>query len=188
MALDVQAAELEYISTKISQKELAKKFNVSENHIAQLSMQYKWKEKKKRWKEDSQQLVKKSVQEAMSTDVAVMAKHHFSVWTKLMNLVEQSLDDYVTHLSNKDGSFKIAHLERIANILTKVQEGQKIAKGDDIEIKKLHLLTEKLELERQKINGIPEEDLPDDGFNDATDTSNPEFWENIDKRNLVVTE
>jgi hypothetical protein len=186
--LDVNAVELEYISTNISQRAIAEKYGVSSSHIEKLAMEGKWSQKRKDWKRKTEEKVKDEVKNALSTDVAKMAKKHFTVWTKLMNLVDESLNDYQKHLAYNDGTFKIAHLERIANILTKIQEGQKVAKGDDIEIKKLEVMRERLEIERRKIQGPTEDELPDDGFNTAMTSNDDQFWTKVEQNDVVITE
>jgi len=60
--------------------------------------------------------------------------YHVEVWDKFLNMVTESFEDQYT-LHQMDGTIKIASLERLANVMEKVQKCQRLALGMDKETK-----------------------------------------------------
>ena len=66
--------------------------------------------------------------------VAQRNLHHVALWDRFATIVEEAFENDST-LRTGDGTIKVAAVERLANIMEKVQKGQRLALGMDKETK-----------------------------------------------------
>ena len=59
--------------------------------------------------------------------------HHVALWDRFAAIVEEAFDSCSTR--TEEGTIKVAAVERLANIMEKVQKGQRLALGMDKETK-----------------------------------------------------
>lgn len=93
-----------------------------------------WAEEKARYKGNMTDL---AVAVSLEEDVMTTAQRnlrHVALWDRFTATVEEAFEDYGT-LHYGDGSIKVAAVERLANVMEKVQKGQRLALGMDKETK-----------------------------------------------------
>ena len=116
-----------YASLKAFAERHGMKWGTVRNHCAG------WADEKARYKGKITDLAVAVTQEE---DVMTMAQrnlHHVALWDRFATIVEEAFDDSSTRFD--DGTIKVAAVERLANIMEKVQKGQRLALGMDKETK-----------------------------------------------------
>ena len=130
--IDWESLRIDYMKNNYaSLKEFAEhhgmKWGTVRNHCAG------WADEKARYKGKITDLAVAVTQEE---DVMTMAQrnlHHVALWDRFATIVEEAFDDDSTR--TVDGTIKVAAVERLANIMEKVQKGQRLALGMDKETK-----------------------------------------------------
>lgn len=131
--IDWESLRIDYMKNNYaSLKEFAEhhgmKWGTVRNHCAG------WAEEKARYKGKITDLAVAVTQEEDVMTVAQRNLHHVALWDRFATIVEEAFDDYST-LHTGDGTIKVAAVERLANIMEKVQKGQRLALGMDKETK-----------------------------------------------------
>ncbi len=131
--IDWESLRIDYMKNNYaSLKEFAEhhgmKWGTVRNHCAG------WADEKARYKGKITDLAVAVTQEEDVMTVAQRNLHHVALWDRFATIVEEAFDDYST-LRTGDGTIKVAAVERLANIMEKVQKGQRLALGMDKETK-----------------------------------------------------
>ncbi len=126
--IDWESLRIDYMKNNYaSLKEFAEhhgmKWGTVRNHCAG------WADEKARYKGKITDLAVAVTQEEDVMTVAQRNLHHVALWDRFATIVEEALDDY------SDGTIKVAAVERLANIMEKVQKGQRLALSMDKETK-----------------------------------------------------
>ena len=131
--IDWEGLRIDYMKNNYaSLKEFAEhhgmKWGTVRNHCAG------WADEKARYKGKITDL---AVAVTQDEDVMTMAQrnlHHVALWDRFATIVEEAFVEEST-LRMCDGTIKVAAVERLANIMEKVQKGQRLALGMDKETK-----------------------------------------------------
>lgn len=127
-SLRVDYMKNNYASLKAFAEHHGMKWGTVRNHCAG------WADEKARYKGKITDLAVAVTQEEDVMTVAQRNLHHVALWDRFATIVEEAFDDYST-LRTSDGTIKVAAVERLANIMEKVQKGQRLALGMDKETK-----------------------------------------------------
>lgn len=166
-----------YMNNDVTYTQVGEKYGLSVYTVQKIALADNWQEAKKAYRANvEKEVVKETTKSIVDTAVVVNTKH-YSTWEKILGIINDILDNHSQHLQYNDGRWKVGTLERIAKVLEMVQSGQRIAKGmeEAIELKKLAIAQEKLELDKKKANGVVEE-MEDDGFMEALKGEAEQVW------------
>lgn len=130
--IDWESLRVDYMKNNYANlKEFAEhhdmKWGTVRNHCAG------WAEEKARYKDRITDLAVVATQEEDVMTVAQRNLHHVALWDRFATIVEEAFDN--SALRTGDGTIKVAAVERLANIMEKVQKGQRLALGMDKETK-----------------------------------------------------
>ena len=130
--IDWEGLRIDYMKNNYSSlKEFAEhhgmKWGTVRNHCAG------WADEKARYKGKITDLAVAVTQEEDVMTVAQRNLHHVALWDRFAAIVEEAFDD--SALRTSDGTIKVAAVERLANIMEKVQKGQRLALNMDKETK-----------------------------------------------------
>ena len=92
-----------------------------------------WAEEKARYKGNMTDLALAVTQDEDVMTTAQRNLRHVALWDRFTDIVEEAFDSPA--LRTGDGIIKVAAVERLANIMEKVQKGQRLALGMDKETK-----------------------------------------------------
>lgn len=93
-----------------------------------------WADEKARYKDKISDLALSTTQDEDVMTTARRNLRHVVLWDRFTAIIEEAFEDYTT-LHARDGSIKVAAVERLANVMEKVQKGQRLALGMDKETK-----------------------------------------------------
>lgn len=172
--------KLQYVTQGKTMKVLAGENKLSESCVQQIGRRDKWKQARTDYLAKLQDETIRDTAKGISTRVATINNKHFKTYEKMLNLINEALDNASTQLKYEDGNIKLGKLEAIAKVMLMIQQGQRLAKGmgDPIEVKKLEIAFKRLELEAKKLAGEPDE-IPDDGFDEALDATAQRIWGDV---------
>ena len=130
--IDWESLRIDYMKNNYaSLKEFAEhhgmKWGTVRNHCAG------WADEKARYKGKITDLAVAVTQEEDVMTVAQRNLHHVALWDRFAAVVEEAFDSPA--LRTGDGIIKVAAVERLANIMEKIQKGQRLALGMDKETK-----------------------------------------------------
>jgi phage terminase small subunit len=181
----------------ISLKDLAMKYNLSYSSLRRYAAENQWSDKRKKHVATVKQKTTEKAANIIAADVAKATARHFSLSSKLLDVVEKAVSDpkefnrFVEKLriGNGPGEFteeitaeevdalNDAKLLNVVNALDKIQKMQRQTLGilDEKDKKKLELETYK---------ALPKdedgEETESDGFEDAWSGKVEEVWSNYD--------
>lgn len=166
------------MNNDVTYTQVGEKYGLSVYTVQKIALSDNWQEAKKAYRANVEKEVVKETTKSIVDTAVMVNKAHYTTWQKILDILNQILDNHSQHLQYSDGRWKVGTLERVAKVLEMVQSGQRIAKGmeEAIELKKLALQEEKLELEKKKATGEIEE-VEDDGFMDAMKQTAEQVWE-----------
>ena len=116
-----------YASLKAFAEHHGMKWGTVRNHCAG------WADEKARYKGKITDLAVAVTQDEDVMTVAQRNLHHVALWDRFATIVEEAFDNCSTRTD--EGTIKVAAVERLANIMEKVQKGQRLALGMDKETK-----------------------------------------------------
>lgn len=131
--IDWESLRIDYMKNNYaSLKEFAEhhgmKWGTVRNHCAG------WADEKARYKGKITDLAVAVTQKEDVMTVAQRNLHHVALWDRFATIVEEAFENEST-LRTVDGTIKVAAVERLANIMEKVQKGHRLALGMDKETK-----------------------------------------------------
>lgn len=172
-------------------EDLSNKYGIAIGTIEKYSMENKWSEKRKKYKETIKRKAAEKTAEIISNELSAVTARHFRVSDKLISIIEQALEDenelykYVEKLRQGYGqgvfqesvvvevndALNDAKLVNIVNSLEKLQKMQRQTLGI-LDAKDQH----KIEMDKRKM-GDDDAEYEDDGFLDALDGKIEEVWD-----------
>jgi len=172
-------------------EDLSRKYGIAIGTIEKYSMENKWSEKRKKYKETIKQKTAKKAAEIISDDLSTVTARHFRVSDKLISIIEQALEDedelykYVEKLRQGYGqgvfqesvvvdvkdALNDSKLVNIVNSLEKLQKMQRQTLGI-LDAKDQH----KIEMDKRKM-GDDNTEYEDDGFLEALNGMVEEVWD-----------
>lgn len=175
-------------------EDLSRKYGIAIGTIEKYSMENKWSEKRKKYKETIKQKTAEKAAEIISDDLSTVTARHFRVSDKLISIIEQALEDedelykYVEKLRQGYGqgvfqesivvevndALNDGKLVNIVNSLEKLQKMQRQTLGI-LDAKDQH----KIEMDKRKM-GDDDAEYEDDGFLEALDGKIEEVWDDVD--------
>lgn len=87
-------------------------------------------EKAKLLQEKNKKVIEKVLEQRIEKETDYNLAH-LKAWDELLNIVLEVLHNKEQHLMTRNGKINIYALERVANILEKIQKGQRLALGLD---------------------------------------------------------
>lgn len=169
--------KIEYIRG-MSIDEIAHRYGLSHQAVAQIRSAEKWVKLKKQFDQDKKLVTDDTLTQMYAGfKVNVNIKYH-AAWEKLMNIVEMALDNPDQYLFNDKGQPKWMVIDLLANIIDKAQNGQEKANGSlPAEVRyKLEIEKEKLTLLRSKVGEGEGVDELKDNFVEALDNATKAVW------------
>lgn len=176
-------------------EDLSRKYGIAIGTIEKYSMENKWSEKRKKYKETIKQKTAEKAAEIISDDLSTVTARHFRVSDKLISIIEKALEDenelykYVEKLRQGYGqgvfqesivvevndALNDGKLVNIVNSLEKLQKMQRQTLGI-LDAKDQH----KIEMDKRKM-GDDDAEYEDDGFLEALDGKIEEVWDDGDE-------
>jgi hypothetical protein len=169
--------KLEYVNSDCTYNDIAKKYGISYESVKKIALKDQWRESRRDLKEKVISEAENKIATSLSDRRAELSVKHYDTWEKILSIVNDILDHKEEQLQYDSGQYKVGTLERIANILEKIQGGQRLATGlaNALDLRKVVVAEQKLNLERKKASGeitVPE----NDGFIDAMNAQVDEVW------------
>lgn len=175
-------------------KDLAEKYQIPVGTIEKYSMDNRWSEKRRSYKENIKQKTVKKISEQASDSLADVTLRHLSISNKLLNILEEAVDtpnefNKVTEILRTGyapGEFderivvevvdalNEKKLATVINSLDRIQKMQRQTLGI-LDAKDQH----KVEMDKRKL-GDHEEEYEDDGFLEALEGKAEEVWGDYD--------
>lgn len=175
-------------------KDLAEKYQIPVGTIEKYSMDNRWSEKRRSYKENIKQKTVKKISEQASDGLADVTLRHLSISNKLLNILEEAVDtpnefNKVTEILRTGyapGEFderivvevvdalNEKKLATVINSLDRIQKMQRQTLGI-LDAKDQH----KVEMDKRKL-GDHEEEYEDDGFLEALEGKAEEVWGDYD--------
>ena len=172
-------------------EDLSNKYGIAIGTIEKYSMENKWSEKRKKYKETIKRKAVEKTAEIISDDLSQVTARHLRVSDKLISIIEEALEDenelykYVEKLRQGYGkgafeesvvvavkdALNDAKLLNIVQSLEKLQKMQRQTLGI-LDAKDQH----KIEMDKRKM-GDDDTEFEDDGFLDALDGKVKEVWD-----------
>lgn len=172
-------------------EDLSNKYGIAIGTIEKYSMENKWSEKRKKYKETIKRKAVEKTAEIISDDLSQVTARHLRVSDKLISIIEEALEDenelykYVEKLRQGYGkgafeesivvdvkdALNDAKLLNIVQSLEKLQKMQRQTLGI-LDAKDQH----KIEMDKRKM-GDDDTEFEDDGFLDALDGKIKEVWD-----------
>lgn len=172
-------------------EDLSNKYGIAIGTIEKYSMENKWSEKRKKYKETIKRKAVEKTAEIISDDLSQVTARHLRVSDKLISIIEEALEDenelykYVEKLRQGYGkgafeesivvdvkdALNDAKLLNIVQSLEKLQKMQRQTLGI-LDAKDQH----KIEMDKRKM-GDDDTEFEDDGFPEALDGKIEEVWD-----------
>ena len=166
--LDWNAIKTEYITTAISQRDLAKKYGIAPRTLQQTAQRERWFQERRKYKE---KVVKKSLQKIATKESNLLARE-LSVADKITGVLEKALKDakqfnrHIIQTREKEGKnekwdaeeriFDKVDMQALKQAADTLQTVEKMKRSmlnilTESERQQLEMAREKLELEKQRI-------------------------------------
>lgn len=169
--------KMEYITTGMTHAELAAKFDLSEASVALMARNGKWKQLKKDFQSRAQKEVEDNTIQVYAGFKAQFTAQYNESWQKMMNIVNEMLDNPDKYLKNAQGGYKVGTLQAIAEVLEKCQNGQGMVRGfvtHEVDVQ-LKIKQEKLAILKKQM-GENTEEVVQDNFVDALKEAAKAVW------------
>ena len=175
----------EYETSDVSQRELAKKWNVSPNTLIKRANRESWAKNKEKITTEIATKVQQKTIEKISDKLSDRNSRHIFLIDKLLDACETILTEQLTKGVDMFGNvfeseiINHAKVARLMETLEKAQKCHRIAeeKIDALDIKKLELEAKKVDIASKKAGETEDEEAVDDGFLDALNKEAGKVWD-----------
>jgi D-mannonate dehydratase len=157
---DWDKLEVEYISGDwLDQHSFADHVGVDYSYLRNISCKRKWEEKKRQYlAQRAEEIQKKTLEKQVKIEADRNAAH-LRTWDNFLKNVIEVLEDCKIRMG--DGQLTIFTLERLANVMDKLQRGQRLALGLDKEhtsdVNSLAELVRAIKESAAPLTALPEE-------------------------------
>lgn len=169
--------KLDFVNGNMSIAAIADKYDLNTDTIYSLSSSQKWKQLKLKKEQEIETAAAKGIEEVYVACGIDINMTYNNTWQKMMDIVNQILNNHKDYLFTKFGGFKFLEFESLARVITAAQEGQKFTTGwmgKEANIK-IQMQQEILQL-RKKAQGEDEEESSSDNLIGALVEAGQRLW------------
>ena len=167
----------DYIHGGLTTKEIAAKYEVSFNTVANLVTNGKWVQARKNFLLETQRRADEAVMTAYAGMQVEITTMYNDAWTKLMTMVQMMLDNPRQYLMTTNGEVRVGRLQQIAEIMQMAQQGQERCVGfvDKQAQVNININQQRLEIYKKQV-GEDEDDIVEDNFIEALEAACKDVW------------
>lgn len=175
--------KLDYINGGYSLQDVADKYGLTYDLVANISSREKWGKEKKEHQKRIEQAYKHKTTEIYASCAVDITIQHNNTWQKILNIINEVLNDPDRYLKTAEGKYKLGLIDLLADTLTKVQAGQNLSNGfvSKLDRMKIDLARERYELARRKAGEDDDEEEVVDNFVDALTVAAKSVWGDNDE-------
>lgn len=176
----------DYIHGGLTSKDLAEKYGVCHNTVANLISNGKWVQARKNFLLETQRRADEAAITAYAGMQVEITTMYNDAWTKLMTMIQMMLDNPRQYLMTPNGEVRVGRLQQIAEIMQMAQQGQERCVGfvDRQAQININVNQQKLEIYKRQ-QGEDDDNFVEDNFIEALDAACRDVWgENSPKLGL----
>ena len=175
--------KLDYINGMMSIQELSQKYGLAKASIGSIVAKNKWKVAKDKLHSEIERATTEKIAQVYAGCSVDITLAHNNTWQKIMNIINDVLNNADRYLVNSNGDYKLGSVQVIAEILEMVQRGQNCSTGflGKMENMQLELSRQSLQLQKIKAGQEDDEEQEQDNFIECLNNVAEAVWVEVNE-------